>query len=106
LPYGPSGLFPRNCKLLNVFSRQGGKMAKDTPLLEGVLRSKAVRYFLPLLLTAAALVIRWLLNPFLGTDESLVSLYPVIIFSAWYCGVGPSLVDRKSTRLYSSHLVI
>jgi signal transduction histidine kinase len=78
-------------------------MANDTPLLERVLGSKAARYFLPLFFTAVALVIRWLLNPFVGAYAPFVTLYPAVVFSAWYCGVGPSLLTLASAIIGANY---
>jgi signal transduction histidine kinase len=78
--------------LLDLFPEGTERMANDTPLLERVLRRRGGRYFLSLLVTAVALLVRWLLNPFLGTYAPFVTLFPAIAFSAWYCGIAPSLL--------------
>jgi signal transduction histidine kinase len=46
-----------------------------------------------LLVTLAALVARLALNPFLGGYVPYITLVPAVAFSAWYCGVGPSILS-------------
>jgi signal transduction histidine kinase len=42
---------------------------------------------------AVALLIRGALNPLFGDFAPYVMLFPAVAFSAWYCGVGPSVVS-------------
>jgi signal transduction histidine kinase len=49
------------------------------------------RYTLSVLVIALALLVRWALNPLLGTNLPYVTLFPAIAFSAWYCGIFPSI---------------
>jgi signal transduction histidine kinase len=51
------------------------------------------RYAVALLVTLAALLVRLALNPFLGDYVPYVTLFPAVAFSAWYCGVGPSMLS-------------
>ena len=51
----------------------------------------AIRYAVALLATSAALLIRWALAPLLGTILPYIVLFPAIAFSAWFCGLGPSI---------------
>lgn len=44
------------------------------------------------LAAVAALLIRQLLNPLLGTQNAYHTAWLAIVFTAWYCGVGPSIV--------------
>jgi signal transduction histidine kinase len=47
-------------------------------------------------LAVAAVVVAFLicrgLNPFVGNRLDYILLFPAVAFSAWYCGVGPSIV--------------
>ena len=52
----------------------------------------AVRYGLAILAAMAALLIRELLSPFLGSDNPYHTVWAAVVFSAWYCGVGPAIV--------------
>jgi signal transduction histidine kinase len=45
-----------------------------------------------LVVYVGALLFRGVLNPFLGTDAVYVTFFPALLFSGWFCGLGPSLV--------------
>jgi len=45
------------------------------------------------LATLVALVVRLALNPILGDSIPYIALVPAVAFSAWYCGVGPSILS-------------
>ncbi|MGA9527860.1 MAG: DUF4118 domain-containing protein [Terriglobales bacterium] len=49
-------------------------------------------YALAALSVVAALFLRRLLNPFLGGQDPYHTIWLAIVFSAWYCGIGPSIV--------------
>ena len=40
----------------------------------------------------AALGLRWLLNPIFGQSNPYHTLWVAVAFSAWYCGLWPSIV--------------
>lgn len=46
-----------------------------------------------LLATVAALLVRLVLNRFLGDYVPYITLFPAVAFCAWYCGVGPSILS-------------
>src|SRR5580704_4408614 len=50
------------------------------------------RYGAALAATAMALMARRALDPLLGDSLPYVTLFPAVAFSAWLCGVGPSLL--------------
>src|SRR6516165_5659557 len=52
----------------------------------------ATNYTLALLAAAAAVLLRGLLNPMLGDQNPYHTLWLAVVFSAWYCGIGPSIV--------------
>jgi signal transduction histidine kinase len=52
-----------------------------------------VRYMVALLATGAALLVRLVLNRFLGDYVPYITLFPAVAFCAWYCGVGPSILS-------------
>lgn len=56
------------------------------------LRKQVVRYGLAALAAIAALVLRYLLDPLLGTRNPYHTLWLAIVFAAWYCGIGPSIL--------------
>jgi signal transduction histidine kinase len=51
-----------------------------------------IRYGLATLAAMAALLLRELLSPFLGTDNPYHTVWAAVVFAAWYCGVGPAVV--------------
>jgi signal transduction histidine kinase len=56
------------------------------------LRSAVIRYALAILATAAALLLRELLAPLMGNSNPYHTMWTAVIFTAWYCGIGPSVV--------------
>jgi PAS domain S-box-containing protein len=55
-------------------------------------RPIAMRYASGVLAALVALLLRQMLSPWLGTDSPYHTLWAAVVFSAWYCGVGPSVV--------------
>lgn len=52
----------------------------------------ARRYFLAGLAAVVALLLRRMFAPLLGTTNPYFTVWAALVFSAWYCGVGPSVV--------------
>lgn len=50
------------------------------------------RYGLAILAVIVALVLRGLLSPFLGEHNPYHTVWAAVVLSAWYCGLGPSIV--------------
>ena len=50
------------------------------------------RYSLAILATIVALLIRQMLAPLLGESNPYHTVWAAVFFSAWYCGLGPSIV--------------
>lgn len=50
------------------------------------------RYGLAALAASLALWLRQLLSPLLGDTNPYHTLWPAIVFSAWFCGLGPSIL--------------
>lgn len=73
-----------------------GIVAKNGLAMDGgrVLKSKNpyLRYGLALLVAALALLLRQALDPLLGSNNPFHTLWLAVVFSAWYCGVGPAIV--------------
>jgi len=61
------------------------------PVLEN--RPGAKRYALAVLAAVAALALRRILSPILGPEVPFLTLWPAVVFSSWFCGVGPSIVS-------------
>jgi PAS domain S-box-containing protein len=53
---------------------------------------QAFRYALAIFATAVALYLRYLLTPLFGNGNSYHTVWLAVAFSAWYCGLGPSIV--------------
>lgn len=65
---------------------------KATPYLVRRIRRNSLRYGLGAFAGVSALILRALLSP-LGKDQNPYnSLWLAVIFTAWYCGIGPSIV--------------
>lgn len=52
----------------------------------------ARRYGLAILAAILALVLRQLLEPFLGNSNPYHTVWAAVVFAAWYCGLWPSVV--------------
>jgi PAS domain S-box-containing protein len=52
----------------------------------------AARYALAILATVIALYLRYLLSPLLGFQNPYHTVWLAVVFAAWYCGLGPSIV--------------
>jgi PAS domain S-box-containing protein len=52
----------------------------------------ALRYPLAILAALVALYLRYLLAPLLGDQNRYHTVWLAVVFSAWYCGVGPGIV--------------
>jgi PAS domain S-box-containing protein len=50
------------------------------------------RYLFAVVAALSALFLRKLLSPWLGLDNPYQTAWAAIMFSAWYCGIGPSVV--------------
>src|ERR1700739_1572497 len=53
----------------------------------------AGQHCVAVLATLVALLLREMLTPLFGTTNPYHTLWPAVVFSAWYCGVGPSVVS-------------
>lgn len=54
--------------------------------------SHLLRYILPVGAVLIAALICALLNPYAGNGVAYVLLFPAVAFSAWYCGIGPTVL--------------
>jgi len=67
-------------------------MVKDTSFSARIQTNFFTRYGLAIAGTAGTLLVASTLNPLLGAGAFYVTAFPAIAFSAWYCGLGPSVV--------------
>ena len=68
--------------------------------------SAALRYAVALGFSAAAILARWLLDPWLGSALPLVTVYGAVAFGAWLCGLGPALLATAAGYLAADFLFI
>jgi PAS domain S-box-containing protein len=59
----------------------------------------AIRYALAVLAALAALLLRQMLSLWLGANYPYLTVSAAVVFSGWYCGVGPSVVTTLTTLL-------
>lgn len=57
-----------------------------------ILKHAASRYVIAIAASAVALGLRFALTPFLGTGNAYHTVWLGVVFCAWFCGVGPSVV--------------
>lgn len=62
-------------------------------------RHVAVRYGLAVLSAALALALRGALSPFFGDHYPYQTAWLALVFSVWYCGVGPSILATMVSLL-------
>jgi PAS domain S-box-containing protein len=65
---------------------------KLAPYLTRRIHRNSVRYALGILAGISALLLRGMLDPLVKDQDPYHSLWLAVIFTAWYCGVGPSIV--------------
>jgi signal transduction histidine kinase len=79
-------------------------MTRASPSFIG--NNRALRYAAAIGVTAMMLLLRWALNPILGDYIPYVLLWPGVAFSAWYCGIGPSLVSVVLALVGAQYCII
>ncbi|MFZ0808623.1 MAG: DUF4118 domain-containing protein, partial [Candidatus Sulfotelmatobacter sp.] len=62
-------------------------------------KSVAARYAFSVLAALAALLLRDLLSPLLGETNPFHTAWAAVVFAAWYCGLGPSIVTTVVSLL-------
>jgi PAS domain S-box-containing protein len=62
-------------------------------------KSTAGRYTFAVLTAVLALLLRQALSPLLGANNPFFTLWAAVVFSAWYCGLGPSIVTTLISAL-------
>jgi len=61
--------------------------------LARILENALVRYATALAAILFALLIRGAATPFLGDYAPFITLFPAVVFAAWFCGIGPSILS-------------
>lgn len=62
-------------------------------------KSTAVRYTFAVLTAVLALLLRQALSPLLGANNPYLTVWAAVVFSAWYWGLGPSIVTTLISAL-------
>lgn len=62
-------------------------------------QKQVIRYGLGIFAAVAALFLRRLLEPLLGSQNPYHTSWAAVVFSAWYCGIGPAIVTTMITTL-------
>jgi signal transduction histidine kinase len=76
------------------------------PRLRSLLGQTPLRYAAALLITAAALALRELLNPVLGDLGPFLSIYAAVTFASVYLGAGPATVTALLGLVGSTHFFL
>ncbi len=67
-------------------------MGNQSSFFQRILGNSVRRYALAAAAVVAAFLLSSALHPLVGDRLGYVLLFPAVAFSAWYCGMGPSLV--------------
>ena len=67
-------------------------MGNQSSFFQRILGNSFRRYALAVAAVVAAFLLSSALHPLVGDRLGYVLLFPAVAFSAWYCGIGPSLV--------------
>ena len=68
--------------------------------------SSATRYAVAFLATGIALYARLLLEPVLDDNLPYVTLFAAVAFSAWFCGLGPSLLSLATASVGALYFLL
>ena len=71
-----------------------------------ITRSRAARYGAAVAAVAAALLIRWLLEPILGDSVPYLQFFPAVMVAGYYGGLGPGLFATLLAGLLADYLFL
>src|SRR5580704_14966484 len=71
---------------------KAGQQMRTDNFLESAGTDIVRRYTLAVLAAILALLLRRLAAPLLGENNPYHTVWAAVVFSAWYCGLGPSVV--------------
>jgi PAS domain S-box-containing protein len=69
-------------------------------------RSAVARYGVAMLAIAAAMLLRWALQPLLGVSAPFILFYPAVMVAGWYGGLGPGLLASGLAALLARYFFI
>jgi signal transduction histidine kinase len=67
--------------------------ASSHAFLARIIENTLARYATVLAAILFALLIRGVLSPFVADYVPFITLFPAVIFAAWFCGIGPSILS-------------
>ena len=67
-------------------------MGNRSLFFQRILGTQFRRYVLAIASVAVAFLLSSALHPLVGDGLGYVLIFPAVAFSAWYCGIGPSIV--------------
>jgi signal transduction histidine kinase len=82
------------------------KATTRTFTLDPLERSKLKRYAVALLAMTAALALRSVFQPFLGSSVHFMSISAATVFAAWYCGLWPAALSTILGMLAANVLFV
>src|SRR5947207_787428 len=83
-----------------------GRGNQKNSLEQVTIRSSASAYGLAVAALVAALVLRWLLNPFMGDTLPLVTMFGAVAIAVWLGGYRPALLVAILGYLACAYLFI
>jgi len=63
------------------------------PFFARFFENTPARYATALAAILVALLVRGALSPFVGDYVPFITLFPAVVFAAWFCGIGPSILS-------------
>lgn len=76
-----------------------GRSFYPSALSDAEIKRQAMRYMLAIIAAIAALVLRKVLTPLLGSENPYHTAWAAVVFSAWFCGVGPAIATVVITSV-------
>ncbi len=87
---------------------RGPSAAEDNPATPFSLAAQNVvaRYAYAILAVAASLFLRRLLDPLLGPQNTYHTAWAAVVFTSWYCGLGPALLSVGLAAVGSAYYFV
>lgn len=72
--------------------------------VSGIRSSALARYAVALAVTAASVLARWSLEPVWGMAFPFITLFPAVMFSAWFGGLGPGILATVISSMGAAYV--
>src|SRR5713101_3522037 len=76
------------------------------PFFARIFKNAPARYATALAAILVALLVRGALSPFVDDHVPFITLFPAVIFAAWFCGTGPSILSVIAALLGARFLFV